>query len=222
MFVILDCCQYILLLISSSRSTNAFSTQKDSVPLTSGHIGIRYDKFKYFWAWKYDMYQHLCYNASAVPLCPLNMHVILIPLWGSNEAFLSPLSYTQYFTLPNYPEESVPTGGVLAVTCFGLKINELPSCIARDIFRALFGDDLAICFRGRSLDTIERHLQQAVNAIQKWATMNGFKFAAHKCKVIRFTAPRSRVPRLPAINIGDTFLPVEESTKFLLPWGLIQ
>ena len=65
-----------------------------------------------------------------------------------------------------YPEEGVPTGGVLAVTCFGLKINELPSCIARDIFRALFVDDLSICFRGRSLDTIERHLQQAVNAIQ--------------------------------------------------------
>ena len=79
-------------------------------------------------------------------------------------------------------EDGVPTGGVLAVTCFGLKINELPSCIARDIFRALFVDDLAICFRGRSLDTIERHLQQAVNAIHEWSTRNGFKFAAQKCK----------------------------------------
>ena len=65
-----------------------------------------------------------------------------------------------------YPEEGVPTGGILAVTFFGLKINELPSCIAKDIFKALFVDDLAICFRGRSLDTIERHLQQVVNAIQ--------------------------------------------------------
>ena len=64
-----------------------------------------------------------------------------------------------------YSEEGVPTGGVLAITCFGLKINELLSLIAMDIFRALFVDDLAICFRGRSFDTIERHLQQAVNAI---------------------------------------------------------
>ena len=87
------------------------------------------------------------------------------------------------------------TDHVLAVTCFGLKINGLPSCIARDIFKALFVDDLAICFRGRSLDTIERHLQQAVNAIQEWATRNGFRFAAHKCKVIHFTAPRSRAQR---------------------------
>ena len=41
---------------------------------------------------------------------------------------------------------------------FGPKINEMPSCITRDIFRALFVGDLVICFRGRFLDTIERHL----------------------------------------------------------------
>ena len=118
-----------------------------------------------------------------------------------------------------YPEEGVPTGGVLAVTCFGLKINELPSCIAKDIFKALFVDDLAICFRGRSLDTIKRHLQQAVNAIEEWATRNGFRFAAHKCKVIHFTAPRSRAQRPPIVRIGNTLLPVEVSTKFLGLWG---
>ena len=111
------------------------------------------------------------------------------------------------------------THWVLAVTCFGLKINdELPSCIAKDIFKALFVDDLAICFRGRSLDTIERHLQQAVNAIQEWATKNGFRFAAHKCKVMHFTAPRSRAERPPIVRIGNTLLPVEESTKFLGLW----
>ena len=97
--------------------------------------------------------------------------------------------YTDEF----YPGEGVPTGGVLAVTCFGIKINELPSHIAMDIFRALFVDDLAICSCGRSLDTIERHLQQSVNAIQEWATRNGFRFAAHKCKVVHFTAPDTKL-----------------------------
>ena len=117
-----------------------------------------------------------------------------------------------------YPEEGVPTGGVLAVTSFGLRINELPSLIAKDILRALFVDDLVICFIGRSLDTIERHLQQAVNAIQEWATKNGSKFAAHKCKVVHFTAPRYKAQRPPTIRISDTLLPVEESTKFLGLW----
>ena len=116
-----------------------------------------------------------------------------------------------------HPEEGVPTGGVLAVTCFGIKINELPSHSAMDIFRALFVDDLAICFCGRSLDTIERHLQQSVNAIQEWATRNGFRFAAHKCKVVHFTAPRHKATRPPTITIGDTPT-VEESTNFLGLW----
>ena len=38
------------------------------------------------------------------------------------------------------PEEGVPTGGVLAVTCFGLKINQLPSLIPNDIFRVQAGN----------------------------------------------------------------------------------
>ena len=117
-----------------------------------------------------------------------------------------------------YPEEGVPTGGVLAVTCFGLKINELLPCIARDIFRALFVDDLAICFYGRSLKTIERHLQQAVNAIQEWATRNYFRFAAHKCIVLYFTASRSRNQKPPTVRVSNTLLPVEESTKLLGLW----
>ena len=52
-----------------------------------------------------------------------------------------------------YPENGVLTGAVLAVACCGLKINELSSRIAKDIFRALFIGDLAIHFRSRSQDT---------------------------------------------------------------------
>ena len=101
-----------------------------------------------------------------------------------------------------YPEEGFPTGGVLAVTCFGLKINELPFCIAKDIFKALFVDDLAICFRGRSLDTIERHLKQAVSAKSYISLHHGLGL---------------RDPP-PIVRIGNTLLPVEESTKFLGLW----
>ena len=41
---------------------------------------------------------------------------------------------------------------------------------------------------------------------------------SHKCKVILFTAPRSWVRRPPIVRIGNTLLPVEESTKFLGLW----
>ena len=108
-------------------------------------------------------------------------------------------------------EEGVPTGGVLAVTCFGLKINDLTSHIPPDIFRALFVDDLAICSHA-----IERHLQDAMDAIQRWALQKGFKFAAHKCKILYFTAPRHKPEWHPNIRIGYVALPVEE--KFLGLW----
>ena len=46
----------------------------------------------------------------------------------------------------------------------------------------------------------------------------GLIHAAHKCKVVHFTAPRHKAARPPTITIGDTLLPVEESTKFLGLW----
>ena len=117
--------------------------------------------------------------------------------------------------------KGVPTGRVLTVTCFGLKINDLPRHIPPDILRALFVDDLAICFRGSSLYAIERHLQHTVDAIQGWALQNGFKFAGHKCKILHFTAPRHKPERHPNIMISHVALPVEETTKFLgLCWDL--
>ena len=39
-----------------------------------------------------------------------------------------------------------------------------------------------------------------------------------KCKVVHFTAPRSRAQRPSIVRIGNTLLPVEESTKFLGLW----
>ena len=65
---------------------------------------------------------------------------------------------------------------------------------------------LVICFRGRSLDTTERHLWQEINAKQEWETMNDFRFATHKCKTIHCTAPRSRTP-LPLWGLGANFCP---------------
>ena len=107
------------------------------------------------------------------------------------------------------------TGGVLALTCFGPKINELPSCTARDIFRALFVDDLAICFLWRSLDTI-----QTFTAGSKCHTGLGDKERFQVCspQVAHFTASRSRAQRPPTLSIRNTLLPVDESTKFLRLW----
>ena len=54
---------------------------------------------------------------------------------------------------------------------FGLNVDELPSCVARDIFRALFVDDLVICFVG----TPWRHHRETCTAGSKCHTGIGDK-----------------------------------------------
>ena len=61
----------------------------------------------------------------------------------------------------------------------------------------------------------QRYLPKAVNAIQEWATRNGFRFTVHKCIVIYFTVPHSKVQKQPTVRNGNTLLLVEEPTKFL-------
>ena len=62
-----------------------------------------------------------------------------------------------------------------------------------------------------------RPLRQPGNMVSP-ETGNDFRFAAHKCKVVHFTAPRARVQRPHTLRIGNTLLPVEESTEFLGLW----
>ena len=116
-----------------------------------------------------------------------------------------------------YPEEGVPTGGVLAVTCFGLKINELPSCIAKDIFKALFVDDLAICFRGRSLDTIETSTAGSEchtgMGDKEWLQVCSPPVQSHTFHCTTVSGSRD-----PPLWGSETLLPVEESMKFHGLW----
>ena len=85
------------------------------------------------------------------------------------------------------------------------RLTSCPCVLPRTSSKHSLLVDLAICFWGRSLDTIKIHLQQAVNAIQEWATRNGFRFAAHKCKVVHFTAPRFRAQKPPLWGLETHF-----------------
>ena len=116
-----------------------------------------------------------------------------------------------------YPEVDVPTGGVQAVTCFRLKINELPSCIAKDIFKAVFVDDLAICFRGRSLDITDIYSRQwMLYRNGRQGMVPGLQPTSAKLYISLH--PGLGLKRPPIVRIGNTLQPVEESTKFLGLW----
>ena len=74
-------------------------------------------------------------------------------------------------------EQGVPQGGVF--------LDDLTDC-------SLYVDDFCICFRSKSMRTIERHLQQNLNKIEHWATKNGFKFSKSKTQCVHFCQLRKQ------------------------------
>ena len=56
-------------------------------------------------------------------------------------------------------EQGVPQGCVLSTTLFSIKINDIVKCLGNLV------DDFCICYRSKSMGTIERQLQQSLNKI---------------------------------------------------------
>ena len=72
-------------------------------------------------------------------------------------------------------EQGVHQGGDLSTTFFSIKINDVVKCLGNLNDCSLYVDDFCICYRSKSMGTIERRLHQNLNLIENWATNNGFK-----------------------------------------------
>ena len=80
-------------------------------------------------------------------------------------------------------EQGVPQGGVLSTTPLSIKIKDIVKCLGNLTDCSLYVDDFCICYRSKSMETIEHQLQQNLNKIINWATSNGFKFSKSKHSV---------------------------------------
>ena len=74
-----------------------------------------------------------------------------------------------------------------------------------------------ICFRSKSMQTIERHLQQNLNKIEHWATNNDFKFSKSKTQCVHFCQLRKQHDD-PVLTLYGAPIPVVQEYKYL---GLI-
>ena len=113
-------------------------------------------------------------------------------------------------------EMGVPQGSILSVTLFVLKINYLAELIDHDVLRSLFVDDFKICYKGKTMNTIERKLQTNLNKIGKWATDNGFIFSYDKTESVHFW--KFKGSRKPELKLNSNPIKVSAKAKFL---GLI-
>ena len=118
-------------------------------------------------------------------------------------------------------EEGVPQGSILSVTLFIIKINGISDEVKDPQMSSLFVDDFALMIRGSRLEIMERHLQQTLDKIQKWAIRNGFKFSIDKTVCVRFyksNHAKWEPGKEPQFKIGPNAIKCQEQAKFL---GLI-
>ena len=111
----------------------------------------------------------------------------------------------------------MPQGSILSVTLFILKINSIIKCLPAGIRGSLYVDDFLICFRSKTMKSIERQLQRCLNSIETWADENGFQFSKTKTVCMHFSNVNS-VHADPDLQLYGESIPVVAETKFL---GLI-
>ena len=111
-------------------------------------------------------------------------------------------------------EQGVPQGGVLSTTLFSIKINDIVKCLGNLTDCSLYVDDFCICYRSKSMATIERQLQQNLNKIENWATSNGFKFSKSKTQCVHFCQLHKQHDD-PVLHLYGSPIPVVEESKFL-------
>ena len=106
-----------------------------------------------------------------------------------------------------YDQEQLFQGGVLITTLFSIKINDIVKCLGYLTDCSLYVDDFCICYRSKSLATIERQLQQNLNKIETWATSNGFKFSKSKTRCVHFCQLRKQHDD-PVLHLYGSPIPV--------------
>ena len=111
-------------------------------------------------------------------------------------------------------EQGVPQGGVLSTTLFTVKINDIVKCVGNLTDCSLYVDDFCLCYRSKSMTTIERQLQQNLNKIENWATSNGFKFSKSKTQCVHFCQLRKQHDD-PVLHLYGSPIPVVEESKFI-------
>ena len=110
--------------------------------------------------------------------------------------------------------QGVPQGSILSTTLFNIKINSIMDFLDPKTDGSLYVDDFCMCYRSKSMRTIERHLQQCINRIEKWASHNGFKFSKSKTQCVHFCQLR-KVHDDPEFYLYGSLIPVVEDFKFL-------
>uniref|UniRef100_A0A1Y1KII9 Reverse transcriptase domain-containing protein n=1 Tax=Photinus pyralis TaxID=7054 RepID=A0A1Y1KII9_PHOPY len=111
-------------------------------------------------------------------------------------------------------ENGVPQGSTLSCSLFGIAINEIAKGVEESIDKCLYVDDLMVCCSGKTVGTITRNLQTAINIICHNANAVGYVLSEEKTKVVHFC--RLRKPHYdPVLFMNNRIISVVQEVKFL-------
>ena len=88
------------------------------------------------------------------------------------------------------PTSGVPQGSNLGPLLFLLFINDLPSVLS--CHKLLFADDVKVYNEIASIDDC-RSLQESINALVNWCSVNRLNLNMDKCSVISFTKKLKKI-----------------------------
>lgn len=77
-------------------------------------------------------------------------------------------------------EKGLPQGSVMSVILFIIIINNILTEVKKPVKALLFADDLSILCSGRNIETTQKLIQSALEAVNNWAKSNGLKFSSTK------------------------------------------
>ena len=111
----------------------------------------------------------------------------------------------------------VPQGSVLGALLFIVFINDLPSVLHRCKI-VLYADDTALFFAGRNAQTIQFALQEDLNAVGEWFSLNRLLVNCDKTNVMLFGS-KQRLVRSQGLSLlpgpSRRLAPVIKCRRFL-------
>ena len=111
-------------------------------------------------------------------------------------------------------ENGVPQGSVLSPILFCIMINDILSTtpVPKNLKYSLYADDCALWHSSPNVRFSAGRIQDALDSVQHWASLWGFKFSVAKCIGVVFT--RRNVP-----DLQLTSRPADTISKFSQIFG---
>lgn len=132
--------------------------------------------------WHRGLIHKMRLNGISLPMCQI------ISSFLQNRKFRIKMSTCKSTVRPI--EAGVPQGSVLAPMLFNIYVSDLPALPGASM--ALYADDTAILVTSRSVEIVERRLQEYLEILQEWYSKWRIKVNTEKSSAILFTKRRIR------------------------------